>query len=177
MNDRWKLPRAASGFFLSGRRLIGCGLAAFLALVGTGLLWAQPEEILLDHDVQFFYNKNMPQKLRSATVFPHQLHLEAYDCLECHHDYRDGRNVLDEDELEEGNPDILCSACHDSQSNIDLKDAFHQQCVGCHIESRPRYFISGRGIQWKSILSPGSSGPRCCGECHLRQPPLDMPWE
>ena len=58
-----------------------------------------------------------------------------------------------------------------------MKDAFHQQCVGCHLGSKPKYWIAGEGVQWKSFIKPIGGCAQCCGECHVRQPPIKMPWE
>jgi hypothetical protein len=67
-------------------------------------------------------------------TFSHRAHSEDYGatCIECHHT---GKN-------------IKCSTCHlrrDKGNIINLKGAFHQQCLGCHRKS---------------------SGPKGCGRCH-----------
>ncbi|MEX1302369.1 MAG: cytochrome c3 family protein, partial [Desulfotignum sp.] len=51
---------------------------------------------------------------RGPVIFDHELHMFEFDCLDCHHVMENGENILDEADLEEGNPDILCSSCHDS---------------------------------------------------------------
>ena len=89
---------------------------------------------------------------RPAVTFSHDVHMGIYDCLACHHDFQDGVNVLDEGDLEEGNPAIRCSNCHNDQSGLDLQKAFHRQCIGCHIEVRKADQVSG---------------PEMCGACHL----------
>ncbi len=83
----------------------------------------------------------------------HELHMEEFDCLSCHHKYEDNENILDEAVLEEGNPDIQCSSCHDRSAKMDLQKAFHSQCMGCHENLK---------------VKGASSGPRLCGECHTR---------
>lgn len=83
----------------------------------------------------------------------HDTHMENYDCLDCHHRYENGENVLDEFELEEGNRDIQCSACHHSKAETGLRKAFHTQCIGCHEKSNDQ---------------EGGSLPILCGECHVR---------
>jgi hypothetical protein len=55
--------------------------------------------------------------------------------------------------LEEGNPAIRCASCHDLGSRIDLKRAYHFQCMGCHRRMR---------------ISRQATGPELCGECHLK---------
>ena len=94
-----------------------------------------------------------PTRQRSAVTFPHELHMDTFDCLECHHDYVKGENVLDEGELEEGNPVIRCTSCHHSASRPDLRHAYHFQCMGCHRRMR----IEGQ-----------ATGPELCGECHIK---------
>ena len=121
-----------------------------LAVVVLGLSpfsFAQEEEILL--------NSGEDLKVqRTAVVFSHDLHMGVYDCLDCHHDYKDGINVLDEDTLEEGNPEIRCSTCHNDNSELDRQKAYHRQCMGCHIDTRK----AGQ-----------ASGPEMCGACHLAE--------
>lgn len=67
-------------------------------------------------------------------TFSHRAHADDYGakCVECHHT---GKNVT-------------CSTCHlrhDRGNIINLKGAFHQQCLGCHRKS---------------------AGPKGCGRCH-----------
>lgn len=84
----------------------------------------------------------------------HDPHMESQDCKACHHRYEDNENVLEESELEEGNPDIRCASCHNDSSKTDLQKAFHHQCMGCHDK------LSQKGQK---------TGPSLCGECHRRQ--------
>ncbi len=84
----------------------------------------------------------------------HESHMEDFDCTDCHHKYVHGKNVLDEDSLEEGNPDILCSSCHNKKTKITLTMAFHEECIGCHNK------LSTKGEK---------TGPSLCGGCHIRQ--------
>ncbi len=88
---------------------------------------------------------------RGSVMFPHEVHMGEFDCLDCHHDMQEGENVLDEYDLEEDNPDILCGACHNPKEKIERMEAFHYQCVGCH-------------NNYKMTSDP--TGPTMCGECH-----------
>jgi c(7)-type cytochrome triheme protein len=88
---------------------------------------------------------------RGSVIFPHEFHMGEFDCLDCHHDMQEGENVLDEYDLEDGNPDILCGACHNPKEKIERMEAFHYQCVGCH-------------NNYKMTSDP--TGPTMCGECH-----------
>lgn len=118
-------------------------LTAALLAGGTffaSSLWAQPEEI-----------EFCKEKERGPVLFPHELHMSDLSCLDCHHDMQNGENVLDEGELEEGNPKAQCATCHDDKSKIKTREAFHRQCMGCHDSAS---------------LTAKKTGPSLCGECH-----------
>jgi DNA-directed RNA polymerase subunit RPC12/RpoP len=68
---------------------------------------------------------------RSAVYFPHERHMELLDCLDCHHDYQKGENVLEEEDLEEDGLS-RCTNCHTNKASIELKKAYHRQCMNCH---------------------------------------------
>ncbi len=121
-------------------------LVPLLILFGLSVSYGQ-EEIFLDNPDGY------PKKQRSGVVFPHEFHMGEFDCLDCHHDYDNGENVLDESELEEGNTGLMCISCHDDGSKVDLKQAFHRQCVVCH-------------MQLRKAKQP--TGPELCGECHRK---------
>ena len=117
-------------------------VAVLLVLTGSSLR-AQPEKIVLEG------------KKRPAVTLPHNRHVEAgLSCKDCHHLYENGKNILDESKLEEGNQDIRCSACHGSTFRPNLEQAFHNQCMGCHT----RYQKEKK-----------KTGPRFCGECHVKK--------
>ena len=129
------------------KRIVIGAAAAVLAVIGLSLATislAQEEEILLN-------DGGTAGTQRPAVIFSHDLHMGLYECLACHHDYQDGVNVLDEDRLEEGNPDIRCANCHNGQADLDAQKAYHRQCMGCHIDERK----AGQ-----------ASGPEMCGACH-----------
>ena len=112
---------------------------------------AKGEDLVLNDKEDF------PDKHRSSVVFPHGLHRdgELY-CTECHHDYRHGRNVLDEGTLTPKNWEkIRCASCHGekSKNEYNLRDAFHLNCMGCHR---------------KTEKTGKKTGPRLWGECHPR---------
>jgi hypothetical protein len=112
-------------------------------------LYAQPDKIVFDPSKIFGKSK------RPGVILPHNLHVEAgLSCKDCHHVYENGKNVLDEGKLEEGNQGIRCSACHGPKLRIDLEQAFHDQCIGCHITSQKE---------------KKKTGPRFCGQCHVKK--------
>ena len=125
------------------------GSAVIMTLLFTfsapPVTFGQEEELVLDNPDAYV------EKHRPEVIFPHDLHMGEFDCLDCHHDYdEDGENVLDEDTLEEGNEDILCTACHD----VCLRELYHKQCMGCHRDFR---------------IAGDATGPELCGECHIRK--------
>jgi len=128
-----------------GWRVLMIAATAFPILAGSPLQ-AQPDKIVFDQG----------GKTRPAVIFPHNRHIEAgLSCKDCHHIYEKGKNVLEEGTLlEEGNQGIRCSVCHGSKSRPDLKQAFHNQCLGCH----------------KTYLKKNEkTGSRYCGGCHVRK--------
>lgn len=128
-------------------KTIGCGVlmmtvALLLVLTGSPLR-AQPDKIVLEG------------KTRPAVTLPHNRHVEAgLSCKDCHHIYENGKNVLDESKLEEGNKGIRCSACHGPKFRLNPEKAFHTQCMGCHT----RYQKEKK-----------KTGPQYCGECHVKK--------
>ncbi len=122
-------------------------LAGFLAVVALGLSFAYAQEEIINLNAD-------PERAgqRSAVAFSHDLHMGLYECLDCHHKYENGVNVLDEDDLVEESPEVSCGACHDDAASIDRQRAYHRQCMGCHIQARK---------------AGEPSGPEMCGTCHL----------
>jgi hypothetical protein len=94
-------------------------------------------------------NKFQP-RTKGPVLFRHQPHEAArLACSACHHDYTGGRNVW-----RQGLPVSKCEACHLVQpraGRLDLKNAFHRQCKGCHLKLRQQ---------------GGQAGPIKCQECH-----------
>lgn len=122
-------------------------LMAAVLVIGPVVAGAQEEIMTLQSD-------ELELKQRPPVDFPHDMHMGIYECLACHHDFEGGENVLDEDDLFEGNEDILCAACHGPGDDPELQEAYHYQCMGCHIQVRK----SGQ-----------PSGPELCGACHIPQ--------
>ena len=44
----------------------------------------------------------------------HDLHMESEDCLDCHHEYENGKNILSEDDLEDETAETSCESCHNN---------------------------------------------------------------
>ena len=126
--------------------IYGMGLLIITSFC-LSIVIAQPQKMILNN-IKVFEKKERP-----PVLFPHELHMEGdLSCTDCHHKYENGKNILDEDELEEGNSKIKCSNCHADFGviAINLRDAFHQQCMSCHRKKK-----EGK-----------KTGPILCGQCH-----------
>jgi hypothetical protein len=82
--------------------------------------------------------------------FSHRVHeAQRVGCTQCHHDYRGRRNLW-----HEGQPVAKCQSCHGLRPEarrLDVKNAYHRQCKGCHLRFRQQ----GR-----------QAGPIECQACH-----------
>jgi hypothetical protein len=88
---------------------------------------------------------------KSTVLFNHRLHeSRRVACEACHHDCHRGRNVW-----RQGMPVDKCQACHDlrprANNRLDIKEAFHRQCKGCHLKLRQGRY---------------QAGPIDCRDCH-----------
>jgi hypothetical protein len=118
---------------------------AALVLLSIGAASAQEAVLTISHGDVF------GRPGRAAVRFPHAAHLPVVTdgCLSCHHDMKDGTNVLDLSTLAPGSPSASCAACHAAPR--DLVASFHLLCIGCHEKARKTLRVTG---------------PRTCGECH-----------
>ncbi|MDP2971308.1 MAG: cytochrome c3 family protein [Deltaproteobacteria bacterium] len=124
-------------------------LIAFPFILLANSLMAQSDMMILDT------SRGLSGKKRPPVSFPHNLHVEkGLSCKDCHHLYKKGENVLDESNLTEGNKEIRCSSCHGSKSRLNLEQAYHEQCMGCHK---------------KPLKEQKKAPPRYCGGCHVRK--------
>jgi len=82
--------------------------------------------------------------------FSHPVHAkQGVACTQCHHEYQGQRNFW-----RQGQPVKPCGDCHGpgpQAGRLDLKNAFHRQCKGCHLKQRQQ----GR-----------RAGPVDCVDCH-----------
>ncbi|MFP3869518.1 MAG: cytochrome c3 family protein [Syntrophobacteria bacterium] len=127
--------------------------AVFLSLSGAADV---PDVITLEDTLWSEHTK-------SPVTFFHKKHSEEYSiaCDECHHVYKDGENVW-----KEGDPVQKCHECHteptvtgerrlsEEQQKLNLKLAFHNNCMGCHRELK----MQDRE-KYKDI-------PTMCSQCH-----------
>ncbi|MFZ2089923.1 MAG: cytochrome c3 family protein [Desulfobaccales bacterium] len=93
-----------------------------------------------------------PRPEKPQVRFSHKRHPKArIACEQCHHDYQKGRNVW-----REGQPVEKCQDCHKllaKRGLIDIQEAFHRQCKGCHLAKRK---------------ARQKAGPIQCEGCHPR---------
>jgi hypothetical protein len=132
---------------LFGRMLLPILWVVLMTLWPTDTLFSQPEEIVIENEMAGLKNS------RSAVSFPHELHMDSLDCLTCHHVYEDGKNILDEDELDDDGS-ASCRKCHVKSAAINLKTAYHRQCIKCH-----------RGLN----REPDNDLPITCKDCHPKK--------
>ena len=123
-------------------------------LAGTGTVAEEesgPEDIVID-------NEGYKTDRKGPVDFSHLSHTEDYEvsCNECHHDYKEGKNVWTE-----GDPVSKCASCHnplESKGNAKkLSIAFHKNCKTCH----------------RNALKEGISEDapfKSCYHCHKRKP-------
>jgi class III cytochrome C family protein len=131
---------------------------SLLLVVFTGLLFLTvgaltaadvPDEVNIENQ-GYKSNKKGPVKLS------HKKHSADYKiaCADCHHDYKDGKNVW-----KEGDPVKKCGDCHDPKKKqgktMKLKNAYHKNCKNCH----------------KDLGKAGKpTGPfKKCNDCHAKK--------
>ena len=111
-------------------------------------------------DVVIIDTKGYAKDKKGPVKFDHKKHSEEFinvqnkkiPCIECHHDYKDGKNIW-----KEGDPVQMCNACHNpekKQGNADkLQNVFHQNCKECHQELV------------KAKIKKASEAPTSCNKC------------
>jgi hypothetical protein len=113
------------------RILFLSGVIVSIALfTGVGILIATdvPDEISV-------YSDAFKKHKKGAVKLTHKKHNADYKvaCTECHHVYKEGKNVYKEGEAVQ-----KCSECHDvlkSKGKVKkLMLAYHRNCQGCHKE-------------------------------------------
>jgi len=88
---------------------------------------------------------------QSPVVFDHAKHKGA-KCIDCHHEFKDGKNVW-----QEGQEVKKCSTCHKLEAAdkvVKLEKAYHDKCQGCH-------------KKLKQEKKP--TGPTSCIKCHPKK--------
>ena len=122
--------------------LPGLALAAAFFLP----VWTAQEARSSTEDSRMILGSDLIEPRRPPVVFDHDAHMDEFDCLDCHHLFVGGQNVLDPDDLETGAAESTCSACHNESPDHRMR-AFHGQCVTCHEDHQ--------------------AAPKACNSCHL----------
>jgi hypothetical protein len=140
-------------------KLVSCVvLAVMVVFMATLVVMAQqkaPDTISI---------KEFPTPTKAPVELTHKKHAEDYKiaCSQCHHIYKDGKNVW-----KEGDPVEKCSKCHTNMviegekklspedQKLNLKLAFHNDCQGCHQKLKKD--------------KPDSKAPVTCAQCHPAQ--------
>ena len=103
-------------------------------LVTVGALTAAEKAVDVPDEI-VIKNEGYKKITKGPVKFHHKKHAVDYKlaCTECHHVYKDGKNVW-----KEGDPVEKCSKCHDPQKDQGkakkLQNAFHKNCKDCHKE-------------------------------------------
>ena len=110
-----------------------------------------PDEITLE-------NKGYKKDKKGTVKLSHKKHNVDYKiaCAECHHVYKDGKNVW-----KDGDPVEKCSKCHDAKKKnkktkaMKLQNSYHKNCKNCH----------------KALAKEGKpTGPfKKCNKCHEKK--------
>jgi hypothetical protein len=80
-------------------------------------------------------NKGYQKDKKGPVKLSHKKHSVDYQvaCTDCHHEYKDGKNVW-----KEGAPVKKCSECHNPLKKDGkikkLQNAYHRNCKNCHKE-------------------------------------------
>jgi hypothetical protein len=110
--------------------LILAGLVFFaVEALWAAAVTAPPTDITIN-------NTAYKNDTKGPVLFHHSKHSKDYKaaCTECHHVYKDGKNVW-----KEGDDVQKCSVCHDPEKDqgkaVKLQAAFHNNCKDCHKKS------------------------------------------
>lgn len=101
---------------------------------------------------------------KGAVIFSHEKHVKVHKiaCTECHHIYKDGKNVWNE-----CMPVKKCDECHTEATvrgekrlspelqKKNLKLAFHKNCIVCHKKMKRE--------------NPKTKAPTTCIKCHQKK--------
>ena len=115
------------------------GALSVILLAAAGVLFIAgnvmtAEEVEPPKDGIVIDSKGYKKKRYGPLTFDHAKHVDEYkeQCVDCHHDYQDGKNVW-----KEGDPVKKCDECHDPNGRskdtpMGLRYAFHDNCNDCH---------------------------------------------
>ena len=138
------------------KRLLTLVMVIFTGLlfftVGALIAADVPDEVTIE-------NKGYQKDKKGPVKLTHKKHHDANGhnvaCTDCHHDYKDGKNVW-----KEGDPVKKCSECHNplkKEGKVKkLQNAYHRNCKNCH-----KAYIKDH---------PDSKAPyKKCTKCHQKK--------
>ena len=124
---------------------------AGMLFLTVGVLTAAdvPDEVTIE-------NKGYQKDKKGPVKLSHKKHIDyGVACTDCHHEYKDGKNVW-----KEGAPVKKCSECHNplkkDGKTKKLQNAYHRNCKNCH----------------KEVIAkePTKKAPfKKCTECHQKK--------
>lgn len=136
------------------RKILAGSFLVAVLMLAPYIISAQMPEYLIDNQ-DIYTSKKKP-----SVLFDHDLHTAVAECMDCHHHYKDGENVLEHFDLFEGAEGVMCRDCHaepgtrfqedHDPTEKDLEQAYHAQCITCHREK------AGEDV----------TAPRTCMGCH-----------
>ncbi len=140
------------------RKLVSCLVAAVFMFSVAVLAIAADQKAPDDISIKAAL---WPTPTKSPVKLSHKKHAEDYKvpCAECHHVYKDGKNVY-----KQGDHVDKCDKCHTEatikeekklppdQQKLNLKLAYHNNCVPCHQKFKKE--------------NKESKVPTTCAQCH-----------
>ena len=122
------------------------GIAVVAAVTLAYAATKMPEKpVVIESKAVFKTHKKGP------VTFPHAKHKE-FKCTQCHHVYKDGKNVF-----KEGDEVQKCESCHKLKSEgkkVKLELAYHKLCQTCHKKLKKE---------------KKKTGPTTCAKCHAKK--------
>ena len=108
---------------------IFCSIGLIITSLDMIQVCAQEEKEIPDEIV--IENTGYKTDRKGPVVFSHGDHSDSFECQQCHHIYKDGKNIWNE-----GDPVKKCVECPSplkSEGNVKkLSIAYHKNCKGCH---------------------------------------------
>ena len=131
-------------------------LSAFVFSLGL-MAWVYaadikpPDTVKIDNDKALFKDG---KRTKPAVEFSHLKHEKQHKiaCAECHHDYKNGKNVW-----KQGDKVVKCNQCHkaaEEGKKLTLQNAYHKNCKDCHTKQK----AEGK-----------KTGPTLCAQCHVEK--------
>ncbi len=126
-----------------------CLLVVFSATLMVGLAFAANKAP--EGDISIYSGDVFKTFKQGPVLFPHAKH-KALKCTDCHHEFKDGKNVW-----QEGQEVKKCATCHKLEADgkiVKLEKAYHDKCQTCH-------------KKFKNENKP--TGPVTCAKCHQKK--------